>query len=214
MRYTTSSRENQGINKPASPRNQGTNKPVVSLVCYEPEGEFLRHVYPMDFTIENLHVLWEKSREFPTLFSTEVRNDFSKFCNIFLSVGSDGNLKANGLAYVVDDFVGVYYLTDIYPNLDAQTHYTFFDRRHRGRIMLTKALIQYVMKEYNFQRLSTIVPSFVDSRVRRFVMNIGFTLEGEKRNSIWYKGNLYNEYLYGIVRTDVLKETNNGTEQS
>src|SRR6266496_5379230 len=130
------------------------SKIILSAVCPEPEGKVVREVWRMPVTIENLETLWERSRIFKTLFAEEIRGDFKKFCELFLSYGAEG-IELNGLFYVIDDFVGVFYMTDINPGVDAKAHYTFFDRRHRGRIGLVKAMLKYAFTHYGFRRLST-----------------------------------------------------------
>lgn len=177
---------------------------ILSCDCHEPEGIVTRSIYSLELTQPNLMKFWEASRKYPTLFSSAVNDDFNKFCNLFLYVKPDGSFGSNGLFYVVDDFVGVYYLTDIMSSGDATAHYTFFDRRHRGRVDITKALMKYVFNEYHFNRLTTVVPTFAKRQTHKFVERIGFSKEGQKRNAAYYAGRLFDEMHYGLLRNEAL----------
>lgn len=177
--------------------------PVVSVVCDEPRGSVIRHVYFMELSRENLMTLWEKSRKFPTLFSNEiVSKNFNEFLNLFLNfVGDD--ITPNGLFYVVDDFVGVYYMTNIDPGVDAMVHYSFFDQRHRGRVGLTREMIRFCFEEYGFERLTAELPTYVTHHTNDFITQVGFKFEGQRRRCIKFKGEWYNKKLYGILRSEV-----------
>lgn len=103
------------------------NSPVLSVVCDEPKGPVTRNVYKMYFTPENLKLFWEKSAKHRTLFADEINGDFKKFIEIFISQDESGNLQGHGLAWIVDDFVGVFYMTEI-STTEALVHFTFSKR--------------------------------------------------------------------------------------
>lgn len=182
---------------------------ALECVCFEPEGEVTRKVHYLPHTQENLLIFWEKAKQFPTLFNQDINQDFNKFCNLFLGVTVDGKIKANGLMFVIDDFIGVFYLTDINSIYDAQVHYTFFDKRHRGRIDLVKKMIHYIFEEYGFRRISAALPFYIHepnfTAVRQFVEHCGFKKEGRKRKSVLHGDILYDENLYSVIREDVIK---------
>src|SRR5512134_735316 len=135
--------------------------------CDEPEGGVVRSVRFMPLSMQNLKLLWEKSREFDTLFTEEINGDFKKFLELFLRKGPDG-IETNGLFWVVDDFVGVFYMTHIVPSVQADVHYTFFDRRHHGRVELVKKMLRYGFLRYNFVRLNAWLPVYVKRNVFKF----------------------------------------------
>lgn len=191
--------------------------PALSCVCEEPEGLVERFVYPLQLTPENLRTFWEKAKKFPQLFHhSEAVSNFDSFCNLLFDAGPNG-LESRGLFWVVDDFVGVYYMTHIVPGVDAKVHYTFFDRRHRGRIELTREMIKYVFRKYNFRRLSVEIPLYMAQhrndtlRINAFtfVQQLGFKREGRKRQAIWYNNSWFDLGLYGILKEEAL---NNGNE--
>lgn len=176
--------------------------PIASALCQEPEGEIVRYVYPMALSIDNLRTFWEKSRQFRTVFGDEVNGDFRKFCELFLSQEGD-SFRAHGLFWVIDDFVGVYYMTHM-TEVDCQVHYTFFDRRHRGREELTRAMLRYAFGRFGFQRMSVEVPMYASKHTFGFTYALGFKKEGIKRDCIRYKGQWFSATTFGLLRDEAL----------
>ena len=175
-------------------------KPILTYTCDEPEGKITRHVYPLIFTAENIQKLWERSHQFPTLFGREV-GSIQEFYNLYIDPESN-QLLSGGLFWVIDDFVGIFYLTDI-SDMEATVHYSFFDQRHRGRGGLARAMIKYVLSEYKFHRLNAFVPLYTSRYVRHFIASLGFILEGRKRQAAMFKGDWYDVMFYGMLYTDV-----------
>src|SRR3990172_6735102 len=128
-------------------------EPILSIVCKDDDVEVERKVYELPLTEENLKIFWEKVKEHKAIFNTEIRGDFKKFVKIFLREERDGTASSNGLFWVVDDFVGVMYITNIYPMVDALAHVSFFDKRTNERVVLAKAMLRYVFDTYQFHRL-------------------------------------------------------------
>ena len=175
---------------------------VVTELCCEPGGDFIRSVRPMQLTQENLRTFWEKSRQFPTIFTKEVNDDFKKFCELFLSITDSGRLRAHGLFWVIDDFVGVYYMTNI-NDIDAQVHYTFFDRRHKGREQLTRSMLRHVFETFGFRRLTVEVPMYVQKHTFGFVTALGFKREGRRRKCAFFKDDWFDATIFGILRSEL-----------
>ncbi len=176
---------------------------VASVVCNEPEGPVTRKVWFMPLSMENLKILWEKSKQFDTLFSEEVRDNMDRFIKLFLYEGPDGP-ATRGLFYVVDDFVGVFYMNHIVPGLDASVHYSFFDRRQRGRVRLVREMLKHAFTAYGFRRLTVETPMYVKYNTRSFVEEIGFKSEGRKRKAAYFKGEWFDVLQYGILREEAL----------
>lgn len=176
--------------------------PVVTALCREPEGDIVRSIYPMPLTMGNLKEFWDRAKNYRTLFTDEIAGDFKKFCELFISQ-EENKLKAHGLLWRIDDLVGVYYMTHIYPT-DAQVHYTFFDRRHKGREHITRRLLAWAFEHYGFRRLSTEIPMYASKHTFGFVYRVGFKLEGRKRKAIHYKGDWFDVSLYGILKEDLV----------
>jgi RimJ/RimL family protein N-acetyltransferase len=177
---------------------------ILSYQCNEPEGSIVRNVRFMTLSRNNLFKFYTKAQNLKTVFSVEHRNDFKKFLSIFISYDNSAGLASHGLFWVVDDFVGVYYLTNILVGQDAKMHYIFFDERHKGRRDLTKEMIKFVFKEYNFHRLTAELPLYVSPSVFKFVESLGFIKEGRKRDATEYCGTWYDVNMYGILRAEAL----------
>lgn len=159
----------------------------------------------MQLTMENVHKFWEKSSKFPVLFNAEIRGNFTKFLELFFTQYSEAVIVPNGLFWYVDDFVGVFYMTNIVPGFDAKVHFTFFDGRFSGRLELTKQMIEYVFKRYQFIRLSAEIPAYVNEKVVNFIEFVGFSYEGRKRDAVEYKGDMFDVKLFGILKGEVEK---------
>src|SRR5690348_11614161 len=93
---------------------------IFSCMCREPEGDIERFVFPMILTPENIARFWEKAKQFKVLFQDNINHDFWKFMNVLASQDGD-KIMANGLFWMLDDMVGIYYLTHIQEH-DAQIH--------------------------------------------------------------------------------------------
>lgn len=179
---------------------------VISVECVEPEGTFVRQVRPLIFTVENIKKFWEVAKKYPTLYGKEILADPQEFINIFLTKDDNGNYTSSGLFWVVDDFIGVFYITDIrFDMSDALVHYSFFDRRQKGRVKLVKEMVKYVFNKYKFERLSAEMPNYALPASRHFVVDCGFVYEGKKRKAASYKGDKFDVNLYGILPSEALK---------
>lgn len=175
---------------------------ILSVLCDEPEGQVLRHIYPMTLSPENLRKFWEKARQFRTVFGEDINNDFKRFAELFISQDGD-NLRSHGLFWKIDDFVGVYYMTHITP-VEALVHYTFFDRRHRGREQLTREMLKFAFKRYGFWRLNVEIPLYSSPHTFGFVSSLGFKKEGRKRKAVAYKGEHFDVACFGLLREEAL----------
>jgi len=190
-----------------------TTEPSLTWVCDEPEGPIERAVYPMPLSPENLKLFWEKSKNFKYIFDNAVGGDFKKFCELFLYNGPNGELCSNGLFWIVDDFVGIYYMTRIVPGLDAEVHYTFFDRRHRGRLGITLEMLRYAFMKYKFRRLSVEIPLFATKYSFEFITQLGFKKEGRKRKAIWHNDDWFDVAIFGMLKEEALAPREIGWDQ-
>lgn len=181
------------------------NDVILSVECNEPEGKIVRHIRPLIFTEDNLKKFWSVARQFPTLYGREILDDPVEFAKIFITQDEYGKLGSNGLFWVVDDFVGVFYITDIRFDLsDALVHYAFFDRRHHGRHQLVREMLKYVFNQFLFARLSAELPNYTGPQVKHFATDVGFIFEGKKRKAAPYKGTRFDVNLFGILPSEVL----------
>jgi len=178
-------------------------EPVVSALCVESKvGKVKREVRPLYFTPENLKKFWEKSKNFKTLFGREIGEDFHRFISVLANPRGETPIESTGLFWVIDDFVGVFYLTDIQPGIDAKVHYSFFDKKHIGRVKLTREMVKYVFGKYKFRRLTAEIPYYASNYVFKFVEEVGFTKEGRKRKAALYDNNWFDINCYGILKEE------------
>jgi RimJ/RimL family protein N-acetyltransferase len=192
------------------------SEPVVSAICEEPAGKIERHVYFMPLSVENLKTLWEKSRHFHNIFGQEVEGDFQKFASILMNGDGVKDISATGLFWVIDDFVGVFYMTRIIPNVDALVHYIFFDKRHRGREHLIMEMIRFGFTKFGFNRISAELPSYASPNAAILLeKHLGFVREGRKRGASQNKQGWQDVILYGMLKSEAFAtkvDKSNGSE--
>lgn len=189
--------------------NHDLGKLFLEFECHEPEGVFHRQIHLMPFSRENLLAFWERVRKYPILFGVEISDSFERFTAVFLGQTHDGSVYTKGIVYILDNFVGAFYLTDI-GDTEATIHFTFLDGRIRGRLPLAKATIKKVFEVYNFHRLNAALPTYVNEFTIEFVRKLGFIEEGIRRKSVKYHkypDRWYNLIEYGILRDEVISNT-------
>lgn len=173
--------------------------PAFTCICDEPKGEVLRSVWNLPFTPENLNKLWAQVSKFPTFMGTEVHTMQDMLGMLF-----DGDItRPRGLLMVVDEFVGVFFLRDIKGLHEASVHYTFFDRRHRGRVKLCQAALSYCFNTFGFNRLWTQVPT-AEIAVCKYVETLGFTRVGTLRRNSFFKGRYFDSNVYDLLKEEFL----------
>ena len=168
--------------------------------CDEPEGIVTREVRPLRLSMKKLKELYHHLNQFDVLFNNYFQNDINAFINSFFCM-VNGEIQPLGLVWEIDD-VGIFVITDISPGFEALMHFTFWDRRFRGREILMRELIRYVMKKFSFHRIVAEVPMYAPPTMG-FVERIGFIKEGRKRQVVKYKGNWFDANLYSIVEGDL-----------
>lgn len=173
----------------------------MKVICKEPEGEFERTVWQFKFTREHTLKLYEKAKQFPVLFGRPLTS-LEDFTSFFITQNLSGDAEPTGLIWIIDDFVGMFYVNDI-TNTEANVHYSFFDRRHKGREGLVKAMATKLFEDYRFVRLNAYIPTYTGIRVRLFIEKCGFKMEGRKRKSAWWKDRWFDTYLYGLLPEDL-----------
>lgn len=180
------------------------NPVLFTSKCDEPKGIIERSVRLLEFTVPNLYRFWNEARRYPVLFGQKVSDDFGKFCEIFMYYNAKGEIEGRGLVWVVDDFTGVFFMTDIYEPDDATVHFSFFDGRIRGRVPIVRDIIKHVFTTYSFNRLSALVPAYIIPATFKMIEDAGFHLEGRKRRCCPYKDDIFDGYMYGILQEEVI----------
>ncbi len=188
---------------PGQVRAENDDNIILQVICQEPEGPVLRTVRQMIFTAENLNKLWEKVKEFPTLYGIDVAENPEVLLEHLIKMHGNTPIT-DGLFFVVDDFVGLFTLNNIVPDEEADIHYSFFDRRHKGRVDLIRCMLVWAFETFKFHRLSTRIPVYVQPTVFKFVtQDLGFRYEGKKDSAVSYNGKRWPVNLYGILKEDL-----------
>ncbi len=180
---------------------QALDEVVMSVECNERGGTITRDVSLCELSIENLKFLYEKLSEFPILFNDYVTNDLNSFIDAFVAVQADGSVKSRGIIWLVDD-VGILFINGIIPHYEAQAHFTFWDKKIRGRENLILKMLKYLFEEYKFHRIVVQVPLYAPP-VMRFVERLGFTKEGRKREATLRDGEWFDVNLYSMIEHEV-----------
>lgn len=179
-------------------------EPIFVVACNEPDGVIERSVYPFTLTDEAAVKFYNQAKKFPKIFNKIPTDTIDGFLDSFFKWDPIRHeASAEGLFWVVDDFVGVFSLTNIYHPDDALMHFTFFDQRIRGRGPLVKRMIKYVFDTYCFHRLSAEIPATASKVVFKFLnKDVGLAIEGRKHKAIEYNNDRADLILYGAYPED------------
>lgn len=176
--------------------------PIMSVECNEKRGDVMRHVYPVALSVDNLKAMWHQFSKFRTVLGEEVDGDFWKFVSLFVDLEEGKEAKARGLYWRVDDFVGMFYVTDIDIGQDALLHYTFFDRVLKGRTELIVRMLDYIFKRYGFHRVTVEIPAFASPYTLVAAERIGFVKEGRKRHCRKFDGDYFDVHSFGMLKEE------------
>lgn len=190
-----------GLETMGIPNSINQEQILFSAPCNEKHGSYIRTVRAKPFTPELLNQIWDKTKDHPTFMGVQLykKEDLASF---FVTEHPDGTLTSKGLCAIVDDNIGLFWLTDINWPVQASVHYRFFDGIQRGREDLCRVALKWIFNTYDFNRLWTSVPLFAISP-RVFVKKIGFKLEGRTRRSSYYKNMFYDTEIYGMLREEI-----------
>lgn len=174
---------------------------VLSVECVEPKGAIVRHVRRCYLSFEKLRTLYDRLGQFEVLFNNQHGGDFKAFVSNFVAQTGPDTFEPTGLFWEVDD-VGILYLTNIKPGYEATAHFSFWDRRYRGREELLKEMIRYNFEKLQLHRLVAEVPLFAPALLS-FTEKLGFVKEGRRRQTTWYKNQWFDSNIYSILRSEV-----------
>jgi RimJ/RimL family protein N-acetyltransferase len=177
-------------------------EPLFSVECAEPSGKIVRHVRAAQLSLEKFKYYYEKLSQFDTLFNDYIKGDFQAFVECFLYQDAQGQIRPTGLIWDVDD-VGILYLAEIKPGQSAQAHFTFWDRRLRGREKLIREACRHVMDELQLHRITVEIPLYATPTMKFVENNLGFKKEGRMREAVLYNGDWFDVNLYSILDHEV-----------
>lgn len=175
--------------------------PVLTVECKEPGGPVVRHLRPARLSTERLRHYWDKLSQFDVLFNDEVHGDVRLFIEQFLAGDGENGVQAKGIIWEVDD-VGILYLAEL-TTTSAQAHFTFWDRRIRGREAVIRAAIKYAFDNYGLHRITCLIPLYAARWLSKTVEKVGFKKEGRAREVARYKGQWFDAIMYSILSHEV-----------
>lgn len=175
--------------------------PILSVDCLEDGKKVTRNISKFFFTPSNVKQFYDKARKYPVLFGKRISNE-KEFLDHFIYLNRHDEPELNGMFWVDQDLVTVFYITDIFPT-ECSVHYTFLDGRQKGREELVSEMIKYVFTNYNFNRLNASVPVYAKTAIS-FARRVGFVDEGRKRKSSFWKDQYFDEAQFGILKSEAL----------
>lgn len=178
---------------------------LFTVECKEPEGVFHREVRLSSLSQGKLFDLYMRLKGFKVLFNDITQGDSEAFIKTFIDIRVDGSevvVTPKGLLFEIDD-VGIVFLSDIVPGLNADIHINFWDRRMKGREGLIREIAKFAINNFNLHRLSTSIPAYARPALAR-IKKYGFKEEGIIRESVLYEGQYNNVHLFGILASEVL----------
>ncbi len=143
--------------------------------------------------------IWEHAKEFDILFTDHTRGDFTVFMDILMNPTS---VWLEIYRETDDRSIGLFILSHVLPNYDAQAHFTFWDSIAGGRQDLILQAAEVLFKAYNLRRMSAHVPKYM-AGVIRFVKKLGFKEEGEKREAFLKNGEWVPAILLGLLESEL-----------
>jgi RimJ/RimL family protein N-acetyltransferase len=155
----------------------------------------------MQLSFAKLRELWEKLSQFEVLFTLSYEKDFGKFVSSFVREVMPDVYEPTGLFWQVDD-VGILFITDIAPGYSASAHFTFWDKRFRGREKLVLEMMRYTFDLLSLHRMSVEIPMYMPALLA-FAERIGFVKEGRKRKTHFYREKWYDSAIFSILEDEV-----------
>ena len=151
--------------------------------------------------MEKITTIFERLKRFDMLFGDGDENEkFRAFLSTFIEIDDDGEPQAKALIWEVDD-VGIIFLTDIKPGHSAKGHYSFWDKRFRGREELLKQFSRYIFNRYDFVKLVAEIP-FHAHRAFNTVERIGFKRDGRLRDEVFFDGQWFDLAVFSLLREE------------
>lgn len=178
------------------------DEPLMRVLCKEKKLEVVREVRPAELTTERMRYYYEKMKPFKAIFNDHVNGSFERFANLFLSENVEtGTLQPRGMIWEVDD-VGILYLTEV-NQTQGTAHFTFWDRRLRGRENLILEMVRYCVEHYEIHRIEVRVALYA-TPIMLAVERMGFKHEGRLRDAVMYEGEWFDVNVYSILSHEVL----------
>jgi len=141
--------------------------------------------------------LWSQLRRFRTLFSDLTRGDLGNFIRYVISGDTFWLEILDG-----KERVGIVMLDGVSRLVEAEAHVLFLDSELMKKVPVCRATMAWLFDNFPFHRLTVQVPQRYFATLR-LVEAIGFKREGRKRQATLLNGKWHDNYLFGIVRSEV-----------
>jgi hypothetical protein len=146
-------------------------------------------------SIDKVKDLWDKLHEIPGLFDDLHKDRIDIFMN---------TLQAPNTVWLErTDGNGILYLTEVVPNLSANGHIVYWDKRLRGREEFTLNVLRWLMQSIPLVKVNVFLPDYAKI-ARAFTERIGFKREGKLRNWSYQNGKLFDMFAFGITLEEAL----------
>ena len=142
---------------------------------------------------ENIKWLWDNINKYDSLFSDFAQRDFGGFIKRLCD--------RDTVCFKIMD-VGYIYLEQIEILRDCKFHGATFDREFKGKEEYAKAVIKLAFDLFKLERMSASIPGYA-RYAKSFLGRLGFKKEGRIRRGFRHKGEWYDVYLYGILKSEV-----------
>lgn len=153
----------------------------------------------LKLTPEKIKDYWEVIRRFRTLFSDFTRDRFENYLNCL----EDPNTFWIEVIDLLDQPVGLIYVTGLHQTIDAELHAIFFDRQLTNKVELTKLVIAFLFETFPaLHRLTVSVPEIYHATVR-YAKACGFRYEGKIRERFLFGGKWVNEVTLGLLASEI-----------
>ena len=149
---------------------------------------------------EKVRALWDKLSQFRTLFSDLTQGDKGNFLRFITSEHS------MWIEIFKDEIpVGIACFSNMEKVIDTDVHILFYDRQLSDKTEIGKAIVAWMFSNFPLQRMTVEAARFYYATIR-LAKDMGFKIEGEKRNAVLIGGRWSNSFILGITRQEVIEQ--------
>ena len=182
---------------------------ILTLPCEDRTGESIYEIRILrefdrnySLTTKKVRDLWVAANSHKGLFSDLTEGKFEPF---FILLMDPQGVWFEICKQGEDVPVGVAYITRVRPFHEADAHIAFWDSIASGREPLALFLTEWVMDRYNLHRINAYIPTY-QRGTNKFVLRMGFKLEGVKREGVLHAGEYESISMYGLLRSELQEQ--------
>jgi hypothetical protein len=101
-----------------------------------------------------------------------------------------------------EETVGLITLEGMQQVVDAEAHLVFFDRDLASKVELCRDTMRWLFETFPLKRISVSIPAIYYATIR-LVSQLGFTMEGRKRQAVLIGGKWIDVKMFGILREEI-----------